>query len=98
MLKKIKGFKVLNPDWSSRRGFKLHVGSTYEVDVSPSEFYYRGFDFCREAKDCFKYNGFDPDNRVVEIVALGEVTEDGERFATNKIKIVREISWHEVLS
>ena len=59
----------------------------------------RGFHFCTELKDCFNYYSFNPNNKVAEVEALGEIdTEiDGSKHCTNKIKIIREISWEEVL-
>lgn len=59
----------------------------------------RGFHFCTELKDCFNYYSFDPNNKVAEIEALGEIDAEayGSKHCTNKIKIVREISWEEVL-
>lgn len=92
----IKGFKVFNPDWTCR-GFQYEVGQTYEEDVIPMVCD-RGFHFCKQAKDCFNYYSFDPNNKVAEVIALGEVAEEGNKCSTNKIKIVREISWEELLT
>lgn len=64
----------------------------------------KGFHFCTKLKDCFNYYPFDPHNKVAEIEAVGEidvevidVEVDGSLYCTNKIKIIREISWEEVL-
>ena len=95
-MSEVKGFKVFNPDWTCR-GFKYEVGKTYEEDVKPSVCG-RGFHFCKQAKDCFNYYSFDPNNKVAEVIALGEVAEGGGKCCTNKIKIVREISWEELLT
>ena len=92
----IKGYKVFNPDWTCR-DFKYEVGNTYEEDVNPSVCD-RGFHFCKLPKDCFNYYSFNSNNKVAEVVALGEVSEEGDKCATNKIKIIREISWQEVLT
>ena len=92
----IKGFKVFNPDWTCR-GFQYEVGQTYEENVTPSVCD-RGFHFCKQPKDCFNYYGFDPDNKVAEVIALGEVSEEGDKCATNKIQILREIPWSELLN
>lgn len=92
----IKGYKVFNPDWTCR-DFKYEVGNTYEEDVDPS-ICDEGFHFCKLPKDCFNYYSFDSNNKVAEVVALGEVAEEGDKCATNKIKIIREISWQEVLT
>ena len=93
----MKGYKVFKPDWTCG-GFQYAVGETFEEDVTPS-CCNRGFHFCTELKDCFNYYYFDPNNKVAEIEALGEIDAeaDGSKHCTNKIKIVREISWEEVL-
>lgn len=93
----MKGYKVFKPDWTCR-GFQYSVGKTFEEDVTPS-CCNRGFHFCTELKDCFNYYSFNPNNKVAEVEALGEIdTEiDGSKHCINKIKIIREISWEEVL-
>jgi hypothetical protein len=93
----MKGYKVFEPDWKCR-GFQYTVGETFEEDVTPS-CCNRGFHFCTELKDCFNYYSFDPNNKVAEIEALGKIDAeaDGSKYCTNKIKILREISWEEVL-
>ncbi len=92
----VKGFKVFSPDWTCR-GFQYEVGKTYEEDVIPSV-RGRGFHFCKQAKDCFNYYIFDPNNKVAEVIALGDIAEKGDKCYTNIIKIEREITWEEVLS
>ena len=93
----MRGYKVFEPDWTCR-GFRYAVGETFEEDVTPS-CCNRGFHFCTELKNCFNYYSFNPNNKVAEIEALGEIdTESNEnKHCTNKIKIVRELSWEEVL-
>ena len=93
----MKGYKVFNPDWSCR-GFQYNVGQVYEMDEKPI-CCNRGFHFCTKASDCFKYYSFDPDNKVAEVEALGDIdtNNDGNKCSTNKIHIIREITWQEVL-
>lgn len=93
----VQGFKVFNPDWTCR-GFQYEVGKTYEMDSLPI-CCSRGFHFCLKAADCFSYYGFNPDNKVAEVIAYGEVDSesDNSKCCTNKIHIVREIPWDEVL-
>lgn len=96
----VKGFKVFNPDWTCR-GFQYEVGMTFEEDVEPI-CCDRGFHFCLELKDCFRYYNFNPDNKVAEIIAYGDVDyeNDGDtsKACTNRIQIVKEITWQEVLT
>lgn len=53
--------------------------------------------FCKNAADCFRYYDFDPNNHVAEVIAHGTVKEGEDKCATNKLEIVREIPWAEVL-
>lgn len=61
----------------------------------------RGFHFCVDLKECFSYYNFDPDNKVAEIEAFGDIDRSIDiaamKYCTNKIKIIRELSWEEVL-
>jgi len=91
----IKGYKVFNSDWTCRE-FLYEVGATYEEYESPI-LCNRGFHFCEKAADCFRYYNFDPKNKVAEVLALGDVDTDGIKSCTNKIQIVREIPWGELL-
>ena len=93
----VHGFKVFNPDWTCR-GFQYEVGKIYEMSDSPI-CCTRGFHFCTKAADCFNYYSFNPENKVAEVVALGEVDSENDdtKCCTNKIQIVREIPWDEVL-
>ena len=94
----VKGYKVFNPDWTCR-GFQYEVGKAFEEDVTP-ECCKAGFHFCTKASDCFNYYSFNPSNKVAEVLALGEVDRrpDDTKCCTNKIQIVREISWQELLT
>ena len=93
----MKGYKVFKSDWTCR-GFYYEVGKTYEMKEDPvcCE---RGFHFCGKLIDCFNYYKFDSENKVAEIEATGAIDDGGneEKYCTNKIKIVRELTWHEVL-
>lgn len=91
----VKGYKVFNPDWTCR-GFKYSVGETFEEEVELSVCN-RGFHFCKKAADCFNYYSFNPENKVAEVFALGDIVTEGDKSCTNKIKIVREIPWAELL-
>ncbi len=97
MCEKIKGYKVFNADWTCR-GFQYEVGKIFEEDVIPS-CCDCGFHFCLKASDCFNYYKFSSDNKVAEVIALGDVdyADDNTKCCTNRIHIVREIPWDEVL-
>lgn len=91
----MRGYKVFCPDWTCL-GFQFEVGKTYEENVTPL-CCKKGFHFCTELKDCFNYYLFDPDNKVAEVEALGDIDTESEsntsKHCTNKIKIIRELSW-----
>lgn len=91
----IKGYKVFNPDWTCR-DFQYKVGETYE-HYGDIELCGSGFHFCVKATDCFNYYMFDSNNKVAEVEAIGLVKADGCKSVTNKIRIVRELDWSEVL-
>ena len=94
----MKGYKVFNSDWTCRN-YKYEVGKTYEMEETPI-CCNNGFHFCTNLSDCFNYYSFNTNNKVAEIEALGEIdkSDDDTKHCTNKIKIVREIAWEEVLT
>ena len=91
------GYKVFNHDWSCRE-MQYKVGTSYKMDDKPVVCN-RGFHFCIKASDCFKFYDFNSQNKVAEIEAYGDIDQeaDSSKCCTNKIKIVREIPWDEVL-
>ena len=93
----MKGYKVFNSDWTCR-GYQYEVGKTYEMAESP-KCYEMGFHFCKRLVDCFNYYNFDPNNKVAEIEAIGEIDFDdtNSKCCTNKIVILKELTWAEVL-
>ena len=95
----IKGFKVFNPDWtcSPNGNTKQYTcPGKFEEDVTPVRCG-QGMHFCKVAADCFNYYDFNPDNHVAEVAAYGTVVEEGDKCATNKLEIIREIPWAELL-
>ena len=92
----MKGYKVFNPNWTCL-DFRYEVGKSYEMDGLPA-CCNRGFHFCVSLAECFNYYNFNSKNKVAEIEAYGEIdTNDNRKYCTNKIKIVHELSWEEVL-
>ena len=91
----VKGYKVFNPDWMCK-GKQYSCPGTFEEDVNPSVCN-AGMHFCKNAADCFRYYDFNPNNHVAEVIAHGTVAEGEDKCATNKLEIVREIPWTEVL-
>ena len=93
----MKGYKVFNPDWTCR-GYQFEVGKTFTEDVTPV-CCDSGFHFFTKIADCFNYYAFNPDNKVAEVEALGDIdtNNNDSKCSTNKIHIIREFTWHEVL-
>jgi hypothetical protein len=94
----MKGYKVFDKDFKCLE-YQYKLGDIFEMSESPI-LCKKGFHFCTKLADCFSYYNFDPANIVCEIEALGEITKSEEncsKRATNKIKIVRQLTWQEVL-
>ena len=95
LAKNVKGYKVFNPDWTCRNKQYTCPGNFEEnvlLDVCNS-----GMHFCERAADCFNYYSFNPENKIAEVVAYGSVIREGDKCCTDKLKIIREISWQELL-
>jgi hypothetical protein len=92
----MKAYKVFNPDWTCKE-FQYEMGKIYEIEGEPI-LCQRGFHACKKVSDCFRYYTFDPSNKVAEVELLGTIVGgDEDKQATNKIRIVKELSWSEVL-
>ena len=92
--KKITGYKAFNKDWSCR-GFQYEVGKTFAMEEKP-ECCNQGFHFCTNVADCFKHYANNPKlTKIALVEALGDIDkeEDDSKCCTNKIKIVKEISF-----
>jgi len=89
----VKGYKVFDENWKCR-DMQYEVGKTYEINEKPI-LCERGFHFCLNIVDCFKYYTNNLTNKIAEVEALGDITEqesDCTKLATNKIIILREIT------
>ena len=93
----MKGYKVFNSDWTCR-GYQYEIGKTYEIAENP-QCCKVGFHFCKKLIDCFNFYEFDPNNKVAEIEAIGEIdfNDTNSKCCTNKIVILKELTWAEVL-
>ncbi|OMF98204.1 hypothetical protein [Paenibacillus sp. FSL R7-0337] len=91
----MKGFKVFNKDWACR-GFQYVVGQTFTHE-GRFGLCNAGLHFCAKLEDCFEYYPFNPENKVAEVEALGEIENGDDKSVTNKLAIIRELTWQEVL-
>ena len=95
----VHGFKVFRSDWTCSPN-----GNTKQY-TCPGKFEeegelvvcFHGMHFCQTAADCFNYYSFDSNNKVAEVIAYGEVQTEDDKSCTDKLEIVREIPWDEVL-
>ena len=91
----VKGYKVFNPDWTCS-GKQYTCPGKFEEE-GELEVCGHGMHFCQTAADCFNYYSFNSKNKVAEVIAYGEVKTNGDKSCTDKLEIVREIPWDEVL-
>lgn len=90
------GYKAFNNDWTCRK-FQYEIGKTYRMDDIP-KCCETGFHFCKKIIDCFTYYEFAPKTKFALVESRGAVvTNDNKKFATNVLKILKEISWEDVL-
>ena len=95
-MNEVKGFKVFNPDWTCR-GKRYTCPGTFEEGVTP-DVCNVGMHFCERLVDCFSYYSNANENyHVAEVIAHGEISRGEDKCCTNKLEIVREIPWSEVL-
>lgn len=92
----VKGYKVFESDWTCK-DFQYSCPGIFEEDVIP-KVCVEGFHFCINLSDCFEFCDFTSENKVAEVIALGKVDFGEKKCCTNKIQIVREIPWDEVVS
>lgn len=96
----VHGFKVFRPDWTcDPTGYnpKQYTCPGKFEEEGELDVCGHGMHFCQTAADCFNYYNFDSNNKVAEVIAYGEVRTDGDKSCTDKLAILREIPWDEVL-
>ena len=95
----VHGFKVFRSDWtcSPNGNTKQYTCPGKFEEEGELDVCGHGMHFCQTAADCFNYYSFNSENKVAEVIAYGEVRTDGDKSCTDKLEIVREIPWDEVL-
>ena len=95
----VHGFKVFRPDWtcSPNGNTKQYTCPGKFEEEGELDVCGHGMHFCQTAADCFNYYSFNSENKVAEVIAYGDVRTDGDKSCTDKLEIVREIPWDEVL-
>ena len=98
------GYKLFTPEWTAIHGkggathpYQYEVGKCYEEPQKP-KVANTGFHYCANLLQCFDHYGIDVHNRIALIEAYGDIDVNytGSAYATNKIKIVKEIPWKDV--
>ena len=94
----IKAYKAFNSDLTCK-GFQYEVGKEYH-HKGKLELCESGFHACESLVDCFSFYRFsEAETRVAEVLVWGKVKyEDrGDKLCASNIKVVRELTWSEVL-
>ena len=96
----IKAYKAFNSDLTCK-GFQYEVGKEYH-HKGKLELCEAGFHACERLVDCFSFYTFsEAETRVAEVLVWGKVEyEDvsvGVKLCASNIKVVRELTWNEVL-
>ena len=93
----VKGYKAFESDWTCR-GKKYTCPGVFE-DCAPEDLKIcsKGIHFCERLVDCFEFYNFSEQTKIAEVESLGKTLTDGVKTCTDKIRIIREVPWDEVL-
>lgn len=93
----MKAYKAFYPDMTCR-GFQYEIGQTYEMDEKP-HVCKRGFHACRYIEDTLRFYLPYEKPIICEVELLGDLsyTLDETKIATNKIRIVRQLTREEMI-
>lgn len=90
------GYKAFDLGWVCR-DFQYEIGKTYELPEGQElKICECGFHFCENPIDVFGYYPMKDDVLIAKVEALGEIQQEGTKFCTDKIKIVREFTRKEL--
>ena len=95
----IKAYKAFNSDLTCK-GFQYEVGKEYH-HIGEITVCWAGFHACESLADCFRFYPFsETKTRVAEVLVWGKVKyeDTGVKLCASNIKVVRELTWSEVLS
>ena len=92
----MEGYKAFNAGWVCR-GFQYEIGKTYELpEEQKLKMCECGFHFCKNPIDVFGYYSMNNETLIAKVEALGDIQQEGTKYCTNKIKIVREFTRNEL--
>ena len=94
MNKTIYGYKAFDEDLKSLIGTQFEIGKTYEIKDNNLKMRSKGFHFCEDIYDIFKY--YRPKIRKIRICKIKAediIIKDEDKSVTNKITIIEEINY-----
>lgn len=94
MNKTIYGYKAFDEDLKSLIGTQFEIGKTYEIKDNNLKMRSKGFHFCEDIYDIFKY--YRPKIRKIRICKIKAediIIKDEDKSVTNKIIIIEEINY-----
>ena len=93
----MKGYKMLKADMTTLYGnMEYEIGKTYKLEgeIIPCQ---NGYHFCKELIDCLQYyHNKDNDKRFFEIEAGNNILEHENKYVTDEITLIRELTIDEV--
>lgn len=90
------GYKAFGPGWVCK-GFQYEIGKIYELPEGLTlKICECGFHFCKNPIDVFGFYPLTEDTLIARVEALGDIQQEGIKFVTNKIRIVREFAREEL--
>ncbi len=93
----IKGYKAFDKNWKCR-DFQFSVGKNYEIKRGQLELCSNGFHFSELPHDVLNYYCDVLNQKYAIVEASGEIIKSGDKSCCRNIKIIREITFNELIS
>ena len=86
----MRGYKAFKKGWKCRY-MQYEIGKAYEMEEEPI-ICQRGYHLCANPIDVFGYYSSNKDTLIAEVEAYGDIEQQGTKFVTNKIRIIKELT------